>query len=502
MPVPIYMLLLTYLTSFAATVKDATVATACSGTDIGVKVLARIGEFWRRQHGLHIAFEHILACDKDAAVQYFLREQLPALKMLVGDVMQLGQMRAQCLMTLKQVVVQGSTLFAAGFSCKSRSPQSVNRADNKHCLREAKACETTITFDQIFAYIKSFHPLIVILENVKELLEKTAEGLCDAEWIIEQFKTAGYGFAAYYIIEARDHGSLPRRRRLYFIAVDIGAKLLPHITQITSFATSLIAGMQTGPGQPEDYIDMWITPSASDERRSKLAKVDKGDCNLKCSDEHFEIFAHNSLVWPPEFSTFFCCIFDRFTDRQLEVLYLLHRVFPMSTDPGCSIEFVDVNNSLPRLLGWPATHRNPWSQACPTLTCNTVIAMRYDCKGETVIRAATGKELMGMIGWTADFWHDGTDPKLLTDDSLLTKMAGNAFSGFAFGVAATVGMALAGMKEDHFVASKSSATSQSTPRGANLVEALWDGGDDDDDDDDADDMGSSYDDSDSVSDVL
>ena len=57
------------------------------------------------------------------------------------------------------------------------------------------------------------------MENVPDLAEAIADGVSDADWICEWFRENNYTVIQ-LCIDARLHGSLPRRERIYWLAVD------------------------------------------------------------------------------------------------------------------------------------------------------------------------------------------------------------------------------------------------------------------------------------------
>eukprot|EP00959_Pyramimonas_sp_CCMP1952_P217924 4557782-Pyramimonas_sp.AAC.2 len=101
-------------------------------------------------------------------------------------------------------------------------------------------------------------------------------------------------------------------------------------------------------------------------------------------------------------------------------------------------EFVGVQMSLPRLVGWPNKVRNPWSATVPTIISNSTIVMRWVPRGfdKPLVRALSGYELMKVTGWTDSMWAPEKHgilkgPDFKNDCELLTSLAGNAFNGHA-----------------------------------------------------------------------
>ena len=116
------------------------------------------------------------------------------------------------------------------------------------------------------------------------------------------------------------------------------------------------------------------------------------------------------------------------------------------------MEFLDINPTLPRIVGWPQC-KNPWKAQIPTLTSNSVIIARYapcDEPNSHWIRALHGKTLFALGGWTSEMWAEDTTASILEDHDLLTSLAGNMFSVFAFTPAFMVTLSLAGASRSSF----------------------------------------------------
>eukprot|EP00959_Pyramimonas_sp_CCMP1952_P326799 6840786-Pyramimonas_sp.AAC.1 len=77
-----------------------------------------------------------------------------------------------------------------------------------------------------FDFIDAKRPRAFLLENVKELGQVIEDqSLSDKDWIVKEFKAAGYSVSA-HVYDACSHGAQCRRKRLWFCGVQ--AKSLDH----------------------------------------------------------------------------------------------------------------------------------------------------------------------------------------------------------------------------------------------------------------------------------
>ena len=267
---------------------------------------------------------------------------------------------------------------------------------------------------------------------------------------------AGYQMS-FWRFGASDFGSVQRRERIYFIGYlqDIevveknvkvdwqsGWQMLASLKIDALQATSFIC---TDPKQNE----LNLKNLGAHGRHTQLRKKQKQETAVY-KDDHLFAFQMFDIRWPPqEFPSYF----DRatFTQRQEEMLYFIDYLWPLATP---SIEFVDVNPTLPRLLSIAkdqavktiADLRCPWSTCCPTLTSQSKLAIRYkEEEGGVVMRACEGYEVMALIGWGLEHWQTAGDG-VCNDKSDLDCMslAGNAYSAFAVGPVISASLSLLG----------------------------------------------------------
>ena len=113
----------------------------------------------------------------------------------------------------------------------------------------------------------------------------------------------------------------------------------------------------------------------------------------------------------------------------------MHFIDVMFPPAEVGVQFVDLNKSLERLIGFPPASeiRDPWRRALPTITSNSKMILR-DAKqdGGISIRCVHPVELMRVVGWDLSHWHtefEAMDHGLRGET--LISLAGNAFSAFA-----------------------------------------------------------------------
>ncbi len=67
-----------------------TVASACSGTDIGVAVLQMMSQYWMSTFGREVRIRHVFACESAVVPQQFLLFNFPELEAIIPDASFLG----------------------------------------------------------------------------------------------------------------------------------------------------------------------------------------------------------------------------------------------------------------------------------------------------------------------------------------------------------------------------------------------------------------------------
>ena len=194
-------------------------------------------------------------------------------------------------------------------------------------------------------------------------------------------------------------------------------------------------------GRVSDFIDLNSADYGMPEGSPQKCRRENRDGNCCIfEEEHLHAYREAKLAWPPDEAQHADICFDGMTARQREEAIYLKLKFPWTEDKTAP-EFCDINCSLSRLIHDEANPRNPWSTMVPTLISTCSILMRWKPPGSpTRLRLLTGTELMRLIGWGDNWWAADSCRSMKNDNTLLTSLAGNAFS--AFGIGPIVMMAL------------------------------------------------------------
>ena len=416
------------------------VASACSGTDIGVICLEVVLAMICGLVGISARVAHVFACEKNPLKRAFLQSQFSPTKMF-ADAAQLGQRMAWCLQMGKSVIVPWCFVFMAGFSCKSRSQASSTASTNVNCIqRQDTSTETSATWEATLAYIRKALPIIVILENVRGLLSKIdADTLSDAEYICECLRSLGY-YAQLYKFDAECFGSRASRLRVYFVGwlIAPGASLLPGPR--LQLATSKFAFL-------ESFIHTFCIDSLpvewflglNDDAIAKLmsyVEVEAGPHQRegeKWEAEHMAAFRDKGLAWPAELHEGSPTIkalqqkgilfhTNGLSARQAELLLYCHSVFPFGRK---TVQFLDVLPSMGRMFAHDMD-KSPWKEVCQTLLSGSSICIRYMDGDHVVVRPLMGIEAMQLIGFHSSYHK----MPVAANNSLLVDLSGNAFFGF------------------------------------------------------------------------
>eukprot|EP00969_Alexandrium_andersonii_P367306 15470436-Alexandrium_andersonii.AAC.1 len=194
-------------------VQEITIGTACSGTDIIIKVAESIAKAWRETYDICFHIVHAFACEKDPEKQDNLTRQFPELSIIFNDINDLSETKATNVISGTLTPVPWVFMFACGFVCKSRTRLSSKASQNRNCIQNSTDAETAFTFNAARDYIQSARPNTVILENVIELDEGSEEGGdSDAAYVLGVLKDLGY-VATVHRFNCKDYGSPVERNR-------------------------------------------------------------------------------------------------------------------------------------------------------------------------------------------------------------------------------------------------------------------------------------------------
>ncbi len=125
---------------------------------------------------------------------------------------------------------------------------------------------------------------------------------------------------------------------------------------------------------------------------------------------------------------------EHLSQREYECAYYAHKKFPFEpkadSDSKCTPEFMDLNEAITRSCG-ASGQQSPWKTVLHTLTTTGTYIIRHYVGEHLEIRQLDGLELLGMVGFSTYYMASSKFPS----HQVATRMAGNAFSGFAAGAA-------------------------------------------------------------------
>ena len=439
------------------------VGTMFSGSDMVRIVLGCLSQFWHHTYDIDIRFEFMFAAEKELEKQMFLTRHCDA-SLVFGDCTECSQTMAANVLNGEKTIVPWVHWLWAGFPCVSKSKANNKRAQFKDCVVNATA-STGEGFEMVRKYVETAMPDMISLENVPELAVGEA-GITDADHIVKKLRDLGY-WATYFVFDAADFASVVVRERCYWHAVkhkQDGDGVL------TSFMHRMLVAMRQN--DAPFTFDRFIIYKDEDRRflLEQLGAPDVKNANKfkkmadpGYKDEHNELYRRYSLSWPPSAE----CLdkyrydFKGCSPRMIEMIYFLDVVFAFGTDAEVfalqqqgtrTFEFIDANQSLARLVQCLPTQdkklTNPWSRRFPTMTGQSAMAMRSMDKlmdqAVVRIRLLEGIECMALAGWDHPLYNLELN---IPPGPVLTRLAGNAFSAFACGPFAMMGIAAAGRED-------------------------------------------------------
>ena len=400
-----------------------TVGTAFTGCDILAKCLEQCEQAWQEFFGAICTFDMKFGCEVVEDKRKFLHTQFPELPCIYEQVEDLSQLSAYNWVKENMEVVPHVCGFAAGFTCRSRSPSNSSAAKNKGCIR-AGSDSSGKAFHATQQYIEKSRPEWVLLENITPLLQDGPDS--DSAYIKEWFASIGYACEC-FVVAAEKYGSRVVRVRLYFVAFDVRMKLSIADSMFDNIRRALSC-MEIDP-LPMDLFLCDPSPPV-DYTSRKAAKTDP-----KYQDEHMALFKNHSLPWPPDLGKapgYLHDVLGVSTPRMQEVIIYLDRVFPWEQGPG-HVEFIDVNCSLGRLVN--ASGTSPWhldKVGAITTTMKLLKRSQKTRDSNVEYEFVHGISLMALTGWSPCMFIDNDFGKLPSNEELI-HFAGNAYNCFALG---------------------------------------------------------------------
>ena len=407
--------------SLQAGQKRLLVGTSFSGCEILSKVLSELSHQWTQMLDSTLEFCVLWACEESDSKRNFIRDQFPHIPALFEKMEKLSEVKAFDHVTKKFIIVAWVHIFAAGFTCTSRSRQNSASAGNKGCVRNAESA-TGVAYELVRLFIARKRPPLVLLENVTPLLEDG--DMSDAAYIKESLAKLQYA-VEHMVICAEEYGSRTDRQRLFFVAVDISD--LNNGSKVAGVFFTLMRNTLQGLKIPRIDLDYFIWDPDGVAEVSHTGKAARMDPLFK--DEHLEIFQGEGYDWPPKLldaPAHLVDVLSQSSERIREVIIFADRKYPFKHPVGAK-EFLDANASLSRLT----QSSNPWKpNQVPTLTTSAKIVVREMLIDDEVqCYYLHGLCSMALIGWDLPMY---ATPTSATHEELV-HFAGMAFNAFAVG---------------------------------------------------------------------
>ena len=190
--------------------------TACSGTDVLIRVVGLHLRKWKALFNFCFRIRHMFSCEIIDWKCRFIRDHWTP-EAVFPDVTRLGNHKAQDIDGTWRVV-PSPLLFACGIECDSVSKLNVNAHRHRACI-EHGSDKTGSTAQGTIGFVKAHKPLSVILENVSSLGTKDSEtGKSNLQMLVELFN--GMGYAVWHsLVTAGKHGFPQSRERTYIVCV-------------------------------------------------------------------------------------------------------------------------------------------------------------------------------------------------------------------------------------------------------------------------------------------
>ena len=340
----------------------------------------------------------------------------------------LSKDEAVCFCHKRECHVPAVHLFACGFSCKSVSKLNHHHQANGSTIRDATQTATNITFTGAMKYIHRRQPWVVLFENVEGIMQQSAKGDSNKDWVLKTLQEEGY-YAEAFLTNSCDHGTPQNRLRCYFLAVHVkNPNLCIEAETIVQKTIKMFSGCRLQPPSlhdlllPDDSSDIAaVLQQRKDDRDAEVAKASrkaaKAHAKAKSKSKipvgkqekwielHIDQCAKHRIRWPLELQvrnewTETC------TQREQQVIAFYQK---SHKDLVC----VDVYHSLHRA----ATSCDPYHIGIVLPSTRLWLQSRG--------RLAVAKELLRLqcIPWP----RHGEDLQL--SEAALGDLAGNAFCG-------------------------------------------------------------------------
>ena len=178
-----------------------------------------------------------------------------------------------------RMAVPRSFMKLGGFLCDDKSKCSSKRIDMKSGVQKNEG-KTGGSFHSLYEFVKVAMPVIVILENLKEIFEMDASAvLSDGDFVCECMRTIGYAVCMHVISKAELLGSPKCRTRVYFIFIRLPLTIAwgaAEVLGIEKAMHDMFKSFVALPPRPQDFLlDNPVQDATNDEKEDLASPTAK-----------------------------------------------------------------------------------------------------------------------------------------------------------------------------------------------------------------------------------
>ena len=276
--------------------------TVFSGIDIAAEVLESLKYTWDVLYEIVFITEQTLMCENDPTKQAFLLKTNKECELLVNDVKDLTMHIVTNVRDGSRMAVPSMFNLLAGFVCSDKSSMSCNAKKMKRGMQDHVG-KTSESFDDLYAFIAVALPVVVILENLKSIMNQAdVDSTADSIYVLRMMAKLGYAISMHIISRAPQHGSGAERTRLYFIFIRVPLAIGNDIVQILEIKKG-IRDMNSAlkfqsPSAPQDFL----LPMQYQEFMREPCVETAGKAVAVFKDEHFMAYGKAGMKWSANMS--------------------------------------------------------------------------------------------------------------------------------------------------------------------------------------------------------
>ena len=171
---------------------------------------------------------------------------------MIDDVQNMDKPRVENIKNRMKMPMPWIFFLPAGFVCADKSRMNQNSKNMKTSLQDGDGV-TAETFEALYAYIRIALPVVLVLENLRDLLSPTLEtkDLSEAAYVMRKLILLGYGIVAYTVSKAEKVGSGCVRWRLYFVAIRPALAIAYNIDKIKAIRNDILEFCNAMYAEPE-----------------------------------------------------------------------------------------------------------------------------------------------------------------------------------------------------------------------------------------------------------